>query len=66
MQDRGKAGEPIERPPGGNAAIRGELRYAAYGSTQRAIPYDDLAIQAPIALEASGLGFQVSRLRYGT
>ena len=56
------AGVGVERRLGGGAALRGELRYTGYGSTERVIPYDDLAIQVPLALEASGVGFQASLL----
>lgn len=58
------AGAGVEQRLGGNAALRGELHYTGYGSTDRVIPYDDLAIQVPIALEASGMRFQVSLLWY--
>ena len=58
------AGAGVEQRLGGNAALRGELHYTGYGSTDRVIPYDDLAIQVPIALEASGVRFHVSLLWY--
>ena len=58
------AGAGVEQRLGGNAALRGELHYTGYGSTDRVIPYDDLAVQVPIALEASGVRFQVSLLWY--
>ncbi len=57
------AGAGVERRLGG-AALRGELQYTGYGSTERVIPYDDLAIQVPIALKASGVRFQMSLLWY--
>lgn len=58
------AGAGVEQRLGGNAALRGELQYTGYGSSDRVIPYDDLAIRVPIALEASGVRFQVSLLWY--
>ena len=58
------AGAGVEQRLGGGAAFRGELHYTGYGRTDRVIPYDDLAIQVPIALEASGARFQVSLLWY--
>ena len=58
------AGVGVEQRLRGGAALRGELRYTGYGGTERVIPYDDLAIQVPLALEASGVGFQASLLWY--
>ena len=46
----------------GNAAIRGEVRYTDYGSAERVVPYDDLAITVPLVLEADGVGVLVSLL----
>ena len=58
------AGAGVEQRLGRGAALRGELHYTGYGSTDRVIPYDDLAIEVPIALEASGMRVQVSLLWY--
>ena len=58
------AGAGPEQPLGGDASLRGELHYSGYGRTDRVTPYDDLAIQVPIALKASGVRFQVSLLWY--
>ena len=46
----------------GNAAIRGEVRYTDYESSERVVPYDDLAITVPLRLEADGVGVLVSLL----
>ena len=48
----------------GRAAIRGEVRYTDYGSSERVVPYDDLAITVPLALEADGVGASLSLLWY--
>lgn len=48
----------------GRAAIRGEVRYTDYGSSAWVVPYDDLAITVPLALEADGVGASVSLLWY--
>lgn len=59
MDDRRRPGERL-----GRAAIRGEVRYTDYGSSERVVPYDDLAITVPLVLEADGVGASVSLLWY--
>ncbi len=58
------AGAGVEQQLSGGAALRGEIHYTGYRSTDRVIPYDDLAIQVPITLEASGVRFWASLLWY--
>ena len=58
------AGGGVERRFGGNVGIRGELRYTNYGSAERVIPYDDLAIRVPLAVNADGVGVQLGLLWY--
>ena len=48
----------------GPAAIRGELRYTDHGSAERVIPFDDVAVRVPIALEAGEVSLRVGLLWY--
>lgn len=57
-------GAGVEQRFGGNVGIRGELRYTSYGSAERVIPYDDLAIRVPLAVQADGVGVQLGLLWY--
>ncbi len=48
----------------GNAAIRGELRYTGYGRAGRVIPFDDVAVKVPLALEADKVSVRVALVWY--
>ncbi len=58
------AGAGVEQRLGGSVGIRGELRYTRYGSAERVIPYDDLAINVPLAVKADGVGAQFGLIWY--
>ena len=58
------AGAGVEQRLGGSVGIRGELRYTRYGSAERVIPYDDLAIRVPLAVQADGVGAQLGLIWY--
>ena len=53
------AGAGVERRLG-STSIRGEVRYTDPGSSERVVPYDELAITVPLRLEADGIGALVS------
>ena len=41
----------------GSIAIRGEIRYADHGNSERIVPFDEVAITVPVELAAGEVGF---------
>lgn len=41
----------------GSIAIRAEIRYADHGSSERTVPFDDVAVTVPVELAAGEVGF---------
>ena len=48
----------------GHLAVRGELRFTEYSRTGRVIPFDDLFVSVPLALEPDSISFGVTLLWY--
>ena len=40
----------------GRIAIRGEIRYADHGSSERTVPFDEVAVTVPVELAAGEVG----------
>lgn len=41
----------------GSIAIRGEVRYADHGSSERTVPFDEVAVTVPVELASGEVGF---------
>ena len=43
----------------GSIAIRGEVRYADHGSSERTVPFDEVAVTVPVELAGGEVGLGV-------